>query len=106
MCEQSGGVIERCEAKDIDATLDDVLALNVVASNVVITVKLHKYLRFRNEQPQDLADNETCMKREIGNASKEAAFTFEYELKSCEELLELAPADEDLANLQEVPFQV
>ena len=45
------------------------------------------------------------MKREIGNATKEAAFTFEYELKSVDELLELA-GDDDLANLNEVPFQI
>ena len=105
MCEKSGGVIERCDAKDIDQTFDDVLAMNVIASNVVVTVKLHKYLRFRNEQPQDLADQETTMKREIGNATKEAAFTFEYELKSVDELLELA-GDDDLANLKKVPFQI
>ena len=49
MCEKSGGVIERCDAKEIDQTFDDVLAMNVIASNVVVTVKLHKYLRFRNE---------------------------------------------------------
>lgn len=49
MCEQSGGIIERCDASKIDETLNDVLSLNIVASNVVIVVRLHKYLRFRYE---------------------------------------------------------
>lgn len=84
MCEQSGGVIERCPAAKINETLDDVLSLNVVASNVIIKIKLHKYLRFRNEQPQDLSDDCSTLKRDIGNASKEAGFTFEYELKPIE----------------------
>ena len=51
MCEQTGGVIERCPAAKINETLDEVLSLNVVASNVIIKIKLHKYLKFRNEQP-------------------------------------------------------
>jgi hypothetical protein len=51
MCEQSGGVIERCPAAKINETLDEVLSLNIVASNVIIKIKLHKYLKFRNEQP-------------------------------------------------------
>lgn len=44
------------------------------------------------------------MKREIGNATKDAGFTFEYELKSVEDLLNLAPQVENLENLKQVPF--
>ena len=60
LCEPSGGVIERVEPKDINQSFSDVLSIDVAATEVVIIVKLHRFLKFRNEQPQDLVEENNC----------------------------------------------
>lgn len=75
----------------------------MVASDVTIRIKLHKYLKFRNEAPENLFNENSMLTRHVGNASDENVdFTFEYELKSIQELLKLK-ADR-LEDIKELPF--
>jgi hypothetical protein len=75
----------------------------MVASDVTIRIKLHKYLKFRNEASQNLSNENSTLTRHVGNASDENVdFTFEYELKSIQELLKLK-ADR-LEDIKELPF--
>jgi len=60
LCEPSGGIIERVDPEGLDQSFADVLHMDVAATDVVIMVKLHRFLKFRNEQPQDLVEENNC----------------------------------------------
>lgn len=80
----------------------------MVASQVTIKIRLHPCLKFRNEDPATLSQGGSCLTRKVGNASTEnITFTFEYELKSVRELLNMnleKPLEEILGS--ELPFQM
>jgi hypothetical protein len=57
------------------------LAMPVIASNVVTKVKIHKGLRFRKEDENALSEDKTLLVRELGNVTEDHEFTFEYGLK-------------------------
>ena len=106
MCQESGGQIERCDANQIDEVLDDILSINILATQVVYTVKLHRFFRFRNEPEDSLSHNGSQLVLQIGAATQETTFTFEYELKPLEEVFSLIEETQSLDDLTEVPFQV
>lgn len=47
---------------------------------------MHDALKFRNENPIELKEDGSLLSKEIGNATIATVITFEYELKSDEEL--------------------
>ncbi len=65
---------------------DDFLAKPVLATNVILKVKLHKGLEFRNEMPQNLEDHETVLIKEFGNVTEDTEITFEYRIKNVKKL--------------------
>jgi len=79
------------------------LAKPVIATNVVCKIKLHKGLQFRNELAEHLSHNNTQLVKDMGNVTEDNVFTFEYTIKSIEELLELT--DLDMTQIKELPFQ-
>jgi len=70
---------------------------------VVLKVKLHKGLEFRNERAIYLSDDKTIMVRDFGNVYCDTDVTFEYQLKPIIELLKFE--DVDFATLTYLPFQ-
>jgi len=77
-----------------------VLANPVVATNVSVTLLLHRGLRFK-EEDVDSAANKVV--RDIGNVTSDSAVTFEYGLRSKPDL---AAAGIDIKALKALPFQV
>jgi len=75
----------------------------LIATNVQLKVKLHKGLKFRREDPQDLSNNDTLLVRDIGNVTEDSQVTFEYSLKPLSKLVEME--DIDIEQIKELPFQ-
>jgi len=69
----------------------------------VTSIKLHKGLQFRNEYSQNLSDDKSMLCREVGNVTEDTQLTFEYTLKSMNELIKME--DIDLTKMTSFPFQ-
>ena len=98
----TGGNIERVAPVDLTKNFANMLSKPVIATNVVVRVKLHKGLQFRNEAPENLSDKNTMLVKEMGNVTEDVLFTFEYTIKSIAELLEIE--DIDMTQIKELPF--
>lgn len=80
----------------------NVLKDQVVGVNVDVTIQLHKAMKFRNEEKDNLFDNETVLRKKFANATVNTKISFDYELK-CEEDLKFMEID--VNQIQKVPFQ-
>ena len=67
-----------------------------------VTIQLHKAMKFRNEDKDNLFDNSTILKKKFANATVNNKISFEYELK-CEEDLKFMEID--VNQIKKVPFQ-
>ena len=99
---ETGGTIERVEADKLRENFANVLASPVIASNVVLKVKLHKGLEFRNEDEDNIEQAGSFMVKTVGNVTADQEITFEYRLKDAE-LLAAIP-DIDFTDLKSIPF--
>jgi len=57
-----------------------------IATNVVVKIKLHCALTFRNE---GLGISESTLTKNLGNVTEDTIFSFEYTIKKISQLLEL-----------------
>ena len=73
-----------------------------LATKVVLKVKVHKGLEFRNEQSLNLSDDRTVLNKDFGNVYPDTDLTFEYQLKPIDELVKME--DLDLTELKHLPF--
>ena len=103
VAEMTNGEIERVNPSDISKNFDGFISRMVLATKVVLKVKLHKGLEFRNEVPMYLSADKTVLNRDFGNVYADTDVTFEYQLKPIKELLELE--DVDITELKHLPFQ-
>ena len=74
----------------------------VIATKVILTVKLHKGMEFRNEDPANLNEDKTILVKDLGNVTEETEITFEYRLKPLKELVKME--DLDLSKITKFPF--
>ena len=102
ICELSGGSIDRVNPETLTQNFTSILSKPVIATQVCTKVKLHKGLRFRNEQEINISQNQTLLVKESANVTEDDVFTFEYTIKTLEELL--AMEDFDLTTVKELPF--
>mmetsp|Transcript_9065 Transcript_9065/g.8528 ORF Transcript_9065/g.8528 Transcript_9065/m.8528 type:complete len:153 (+) Transcript_9065:551-1009(+) len=99
----TGGEIQRVNMEDMGQNVDNILNLQVIATQVKLVVKLHKGLEFRNEDLVYLSDADTVLTKDIGNVTQNSEVTFEYKIKRVKELLLMD--DIDLETLKTLPFQ-
>eukprot|EP01022_Parablepharisma_sp_SALTPOND_P016535 TRINITY_DN244_c0_g2_i1.p1 TRINITY_DN244_c0_g2~~TRINITY_DN244_c0_g2_i1.p1 ORF type:complete len:670 (+),score=77.61 TRINITY_DN244_c0_g2_i1:945-2954(+) len=99
----TGGDILRVNPMNLANDFETVLNEQVIATNVSVKAILHKALRFRNENEKHLSSDKTTLHRDIGNATKDTAITFEYSVKPPKELLVMK--DVDLSKISKVPLQ-
>mmetsp|Transcript_24445 Transcript_24445/g.24031 ORF Transcript_24445/g.24031 Transcript_24445/m.24031 type:complete len:292 (+) Transcript_24445:1053-1928(+) len=99
----TGGQVDRVNPLELTQNFANILSLPVIATKVVLKVKLHKGLEFRKEDPLSLSEDKTILVKELGNVTDETEITFEYRLKPMKELLEME--DLDLEKLKSFPFQ-
>jgi hypothetical protein len=93
LAEMTGGDVERVDPVSLKEDFANILAVPIIASNVVAKVKLHKGMTFRNEAAANLSEDQTLLVREFGNVTEETEYTFEYTLKSIAELLKMEDFD-------------
>jgi hypothetical protein len=103
MIDQTGGEIIRVKPEEILDQFSNLLSNEVIASKVSIKVKLHKLMKFRNEDSKNLENEGTLLTKQIGNVTKESELYVEYCFKDSENIAKLA--DIDLENFDQVPFQ-
>jgi len=80
-----------------------ILSERVVATEVQATVTLHKALKFKNERAQEVQQGGSQLRRKVGNASQFSSFTFEYAVKTEEELV---ISEVDMEGVTQLPFQL
>ena len=87
--EAGGGEVDILDPMDLINNFSKLLSNKVVASNVIIKIKLHRLLKFRNENPEFFGKNQddTTFERWIGNVTVESLLTFEYTFKNLGKLL-------------------
>ncbi|CAK61233.1 unnamed protein product (macronuclear) [Paramecium tetraurelia] len=101
LVERTNGIVTRVNPEKIGEDFANIINDVVVGTQVELKVILHKALKFRRE---DLikAENNT-LKKYIGNVTKSTLQTFEYELKSEQELKK---ENIDIKKLKQIPFQI
>lgn len=105
MAEAAGGSVEKVSPLELTRNFGSVLANPIVATNVSVTLMLHKGLRFKDVADESERSGSAVNKvvRDIGNVTEESAVTFEYGMRSKSEL---AAAGIDIKALKSLPFQV
>ena len=103
LCELTGGQVERVSPITLTQNFANILSKPVIATSVIVKVKLHKALQFRNEAIAQLSEDHTLLVRDIGNVTEDTIFTFEYTMKTILELLKYE--DIDMTQIKEFPFQ-
>lgn len=93
IAEATGGAVERVNPIQLTQNFANILSLPVIATNVVLKVKLHKGLEFRNEDAIVLSEDKSLLFKELGNVTEETEVTFEYRLKPMNELLKMNDID-------------
>jgi hypothetical protein len=83
----TNGEIERVNPKDISKNFEGFVSRIALATKVVLKVKLHKGLEFRNEQAINLSDDRTVLNKDFGNVYADTDLNFEYQLKPINELV-------------------
>ena len=65
----TNGEIERDDTDDIGENFKDFLSRAVLATNVLLRVKLHQGLEFRNELNSNLTAENTILSKDFGNVN-------------------------------------
>ncbi len=99
----TGGDILRVDPMKLSNDFSAFLEEKVIATNVVVKVKIHKGLQFRNEPEKYLSADKTTLTKEAGNATRGSLVSFEYCMKRPHELATMTDVDWD--KLVKIPFQ-
>ncbi len=102
IADQTNGNVTRIDPANIGKDFADILEDEVIGTHVELQVKLHKALRFRNEDPHELAEDQSLLRKDIGNATVKTRVSFEYELRPLKQLKTIGI---DPEQIKEVPFQ-
>ena len=103
LSEKTNGVVNVIEPNNLQDNFEMMLKKEIIASNVSVRVHLHKGLEFRNENELQMNKERTLMNRSIGNATNDSEITFEYKIKTAEELKLIEGFNID--EFKEIPFQ-
>ena len=98
----TGGNVERVNPVELTKNFANILSQPIIASNVLVKIKLHKGLQFRNEQVENLSEDKSLLVREVGNVTEDTEMTFEYTLKHINILAQMD--DIDLESMTSFPF--
>ena len=76
--EAGGGEVDILDPMDLINNFSKLLSNKVVASNVIIKIKLHRLLKFRNENPEFFGKNQddTTFEQWIGNVTVESLYNY------------------------------
>ena len=100
----TGGDVLRVDPQKLSEDFADFLEEEIIATNTTLRVQLHKGMEFRNEKEENLEASKSVANREVGNATASTEITFEYKIKSVEELKQMEEID--FEKMECLPFQV
>ena len=100
--EPSGGSITKVAPLDVTRNFASMLANEAVATKVSATMFLHKMLKFRNTQDDDVAMTNNRLMRHLGNVAADTEVTFEYSVLTGPE----RAAAGIVGSYSHLPFQV
>ncbi|CAD8124473.1 unnamed protein product [Paramecium sonneborni] len=100
LVEKTNGSITRVAPEKIGQDFENIINDAVIGTQVELEVTLHKALQFRGE---DNLQQQNIIKRYIGNITRTTVLSFEYQLKSIEELGKL---NININQLKSIPFQI
>jgi uncharacterized ubiquitin-like protein YukD len=101
--EKTGGEIQRVEAEKLTENFANVLSSPIIATSVKMRVIIHKGLEFRNEEEENLNKDKNVLSKDFGNVTADSEMTFEYNVKSIEDLK--MATEFDISKLVQLPFQ-
>ena len=82
LADLTGGRVTRVNPEKVGKNFKKALEDQLVGIDVEIRVRLHDALRFRDEMPQYLLEDESVFLKELGNVTNTTELTFEYEPKA------------------------
>ena len=96
------GQVTRVNPDSIAKDFSNIMKEEVVATKVKLRVRLHQSLKFRREEKENLAENDSLCERDVGNVTAKTILTFEYQSKND---VELAKEGIDIGKLSQLPIQ-
>lgn len=100
--EATSGSLTRVDPNDLTSKFASIMKQEVIGTQVEVKLRLHQGMKFRNEQVENLKERESLFEKKVGNVTAKTEFTFEYEMRADEELVEFGI---DASKLETVPFQ-
>lgn len=101
LAEITNGNMKVVNPEKLSDDFANVLKDQVVGLNVNAKIMLHKAMKFRNQELSQLK-SESLLEKTLANATKNTRISFQYEIKSEEELQK---EKINIDNLKKVPFQ-
>lgn len=102
LTEISGGNIVRVAPENLSDEFSNILSEDVIATHVTVEVTIHKSVEFRDEDPISLSLYNSRLQKRVGNATNTSSFSFNYRVKTEEELRMLGI---EAAALKNIPMQ-
>lgn len=99
----TGGDVLRVDPANLSSDFSSLLAEKVIATQVVVKVRLHKIMQFSAVPEQYLSADKLVYTQEVGSANRESIVTCSYSMKPVVELEKYT--DVDYKNLTELPLQ-
>jgi len=102
LADVTNGSLIRVDPAEITSQFANIMKDEVLGTQVDVKLRLHKGLKFRNEDEEFLKERASLYQKNVGNVTAKTEITFEYELRPDEELMEFGV---DTSKLESVPFQ-
>ena len=102
LAKETNGNVSVVNPEEIETKFANFLKDEVIATNVEVKILLHKGVEFRNEFPENIHANGTLLIKNLVNANVKSKVSFEYQLRTEEDLKELGV---DVTKLKMLPFQ-
>ncbi|CAD8122110.1 unnamed protein product [Paramecium sonneborni] len=100
LVEKTNGIVTRVAPEKIGQDFENIINDEVIGTQVELQVTLHKALQFRED---DNIQEQNEIRKYIGNITKTTIQSFEYQLKSIEEL---EKQRFNINKLKSIPFQI
>jgi len=102
LADVTSGSLMRVDPDELMNKFANAIKEEVLGTQVDVKLRLHQGLKFRNEDQEFLKERASLFQKNVGNVTARTELTFEYELRSDEELTEFGV---DSTKLKTVPFQ-
>jgi len=100
---KTGGNMVKIDPENLADDFAEFLSERIIAFNCTIAIKLHSIMKFVTINPSDIGADPSVLFKELGIVVPTLVFTFEYALKSPEELKQ---NNINITKLKKLPFQV